>query len=108
MGSAFGLLAVYVAVGRNTQGAYIDHETGAVDYLALSSIFLSWFLVLGVPAGLAFTFLVWAFREFPREAFVNSTTGAVSYLGLAKMLLAWLVAVSAATGLVVTLLVWSR
>jgi len=43
-GGVFGLLAVHAAVGHNPQGAFIDNDTGAVDYLALSGIFFSWFV----------------------------------------------------------------
>ena len=47
VGSVIGLLAVYMAIARNPQGAYIDHETGAINYLDLSLIFLSWLVAVG-------------------------------------------------------------
>jgi hypothetical protein len=107
VGSVIGLLAIYTAIAHNPQGAFIDHESGAINYLDLFLIFLSWFVVFGVAAGLAFMFLVWVFRGLPRKAFIRHPTGSVNYLGLTRIFLSWLVAVSAATGLILMLLVWS-
>jgi len=107
VGSVIGLLALSAAIDHNPQGAFIDHETGAISYLDLCLVFLSWFVVFGVAAGLAFIFLVWMFRGLPRRAFIRHATGAVNYLGITRIILSWLVAVSTATGLVLVLLVWT-
>jgi hypothetical protein len=54
-GSTVGLLMVFIAVDHNPQEAFISHATGAVDYLALTWIFLPWFVLVGAVTGLVLT-----------------------------------------------------
>jgi hypothetical protein len=58
-GSVIGSGMVYIAIDHNPQGAYVDHVTGALNYLDLSLIFLSWFAVVSLVASLAVVLAVW-------------------------------------------------
>ena len=62
VGGAMGWAAVSSAIWFNRQGKFIDDETGAVNYLGLAEIFLSWFLVVSCVLGLALMIVVWAVR----------------------------------------------
>lgn len=61
IGSAIGLMAVDAAIHHNRLGEYVS-ETGAVNYLGLFEIFVSWFVVVGLAASLVLAFLVLALR----------------------------------------------
>jgi len=62
IGSAVGLLVVYIALQHNPQGVYVSHETGAVSYADLSALFLSGFAVVSMAAGVALALVVWVLR----------------------------------------------
>jgi hypothetical protein len=61
-GGTIGSMMVYIAIDHNPQGEFVNHETGAVNYAGLSEIFLSWFVVVTLAAGLVLTLMVWAAR----------------------------------------------
>src|SRR5262245_59739985 len=62
-GTTIGSLAVYIAMGHNPQGEFIDQVTGAVNHAHLSALFLSWFVVVGLVASLALAFLAGLFAD---------------------------------------------
>ena len=61
-GAAIGLLAVYIAIQHNPQGAYVGHETGVVNYFDLSAMFLSAFAIVSLVASFALALAAWAVR----------------------------------------------
>ena len=54
IGGLFGSVMVYAAIDHNPQQAFVNHETGTVNYVSLSGIFLSWFLAANITATLGF------------------------------------------------------
>jgi hypothetical protein len=62
VGGAIGSMMVYIAIEHNPQGVYVDHVTGAVNYLDLSLIFLSWSAVFSVVVSIALALVVWMAR----------------------------------------------
>ena len=62
VGGAMGWQAATVAIWFNRDGEFVNDVTGAVNYLGLAEIFLSWFLVVSVVLGLVLMIVVWAVR----------------------------------------------
>jgi hypothetical protein len=50
---------VFIAIQHNPQQEFVSHATGAINYAGLSAIFLSWFVLIGLAAGL----LVWVLSD---------------------------------------------
>jgi hypothetical protein len=53
VGSVIGLLAVYIAIDHNPQEEFVKQATDEVNYLGLSEIFLSWFVIVSLAVALA-------------------------------------------------------
>ena len=53
---------VHVALEHNPQEEFRNLATGALNYLGLSEIFLSWFVVVGLAAGFVFGLVVATLR----------------------------------------------
>jgi hypothetical protein len=62
VGGTVGALMVYAALEHNPQEEFRELATGALNYLGLSEIFLSWFVVVSLVAGFVFGLVVAAFR----------------------------------------------
>jgi hypothetical protein len=59
LGGTVGSAMVFIAIQHNPQQEFVSHATGAINYAGLSAIFLSWFVLIGLAAGL----LVWVLSD---------------------------------------------
>jgi hypothetical protein len=59
LGGTVGSAMVFIAIQHNPQEEFVSHATGAIDYAGLSAIFLPWFVLIGLAAGL----LVWVLSD---------------------------------------------
>jgi hypothetical protein len=55
-GCIIGALMVDIAIDHNPQGAFIDLDSGAVNYVSLSLIFYTWFPSYSTPIYMAMDF----------------------------------------------------
>jgi hypothetical protein len=59
LGSVVGAMMVSIAVDHNPQEAFVNTLTGEVDYLGLTQIFLSWFVIVSLVAGVGLGVVAW-------------------------------------------------
>jgi hypothetical protein len=65
-GVATGLIALLIAVEHNPQGALINQGSGAVDFRYAVFLFLSWFLIGSIIAGIAISAVWWVMTVMRR------------------------------------------